>query len=85
VSEGNITRISAQEALRRLEQGESLTDWQRVRAMSDAEVETAATADPDWEDVDPDWVAEAEPVRPVRKRRLTLALDEDVIAITRRA
>ena len=63
MSEGNITRISAQEALRRLEQGESLTDWERVRARSDAEVETAATADRDWEDIDPDWVAEAEPVR----------------------
>jgi uncharacterized protein (DUF4415 family) len=79
VSEGNITRISAQEALRRIERGESLTDWERVRAMSDEQIEAAAAADPDWRDVDPDWVARAELVRPVRKRRLTLALDEDVI------
>jgi uncharacterized protein (DUF4415 family) len=79
VSEGNITRISAQEALRRIERGESLTDWARVRAMSEEEVEAAAAADPDWHDIDPDWVAKAEPVRPVRKRRLTLALDEDVV------
>jgi len=79
VSEGNTTRISAQEALRRIERGESLTDWARVRAMSDAEIESAAAQDPEWQDVDPDWVAEAKPVRPVRKRRLTLALDEDVI------
>jgi uncharacterized protein (DUF4415 family) len=79
VSEDNITRISAQEALRRIRRGESLTDWARVRAMSEREVETAAAADPDWQDVDPDWVAKAEPVRPVRKRRLTLALDEDVL------
>jgi uncharacterized protein (DUF4415 family) len=79
VSEGNITRISAQEALRRIERGESLTDWARVRAMTDQEVEAATAADPDWQDVDPDWVAKAELVRPVRKRRLTLALDEDVI------
>jgi uncharacterized protein (DUF4415 family) len=79
VSEGNITRISAQEALRRLEQGESLTDWERVRAMSDGEVDADAAGDPDWQDIDPDWVEKAEPVQPVRKRRLTLALDEDVI------
>lgn len=79
MSEGNTTRISAQEALRRIERGESLTDWARVRAMSDAEIETAAAGDPDWEDVDLDWVAKAEPVPPIRKRRLTLALDEDVI------
>jgi uncharacterized protein (DUF4415 family) len=79
VSEGNITRISAQEALRRIERRESLTDWARVRAMSEPEVEAAAAADPDWQGVDPDWVAKAEPVRPVRKRRLTLALDEDVV------
>ena len=47
--------------------------------MSDAEVELAAADDPDWQDIDPDWVEKAEPVRPVRKRRLTLALDEDVV------
>jgi len=79
VSEGNITRVSAQEALRRIERGESLTDWARVRAMSDEDAEAAAAADPDWQDVDPDWVAKAEPVSPVRKRRLTLALDEVVV------
>ena len=79
MSEGNTTRISAQEALRRIERGESLTDWGRVRALSDAEIASAAAQDPAWQDVDPDWVANAEPVRPVRKRRLTLALDEDVI------
>ena len=42
MKEGNITRISAQEALRRIERGESLADWARVRALSDAEVEAAA-------------------------------------------
>jgi hypothetical protein len=79
VSEGVTARISAQEALRRIERGESLTDWARVRALSDADLEAAAADDPDWQDVDPDWVEKAEPVQPVRKRRLTLALDEDVI------
>jgi uncharacterized protein (DUF4415 family) len=47
--------------------------------MSEREVETAAAADPAWQDVDPDWVAQAEPVRPVRTRRVTLALDEDIV------
>jgi uncharacterized protein (DUF4415 family) len=79
VSEGNTTRISPQEALRRIERGESLTDWARVRALSDADVEATAADDPDWQDVDPDWVEKAKPVQPVRKRRLTLALDEDVV------
>jgi hypothetical protein len=72
VREGNTTRIAAQEALRRIERGESLTDWARVRALSDAEVEAAAAADPDWQDIDPDWVEQAVPVHPLRKRRLTL-------------
>jgi uncharacterized protein (DUF4415 family) len=79
VSENNITRISAQEALRRIERGESLTDSARVRALADAEIESAAAQDPDWQDVDRNWVAKAKPVHPVRKRRLTLPLDEDVI------
>jgi uncharacterized protein (DUF4415 family) len=65
--------------LRRIERGESLTDWARVRALSDAEVEVAAADDPDWQDIDPDWVEKAKPVHPARKRRLTLALDDDVI------
>jgi uncharacterized protein (DUF4415 family) len=59
--------------------GASLTDWARVRALSGAEVEAAAAADPDWQDIDPDWAEQAVPVHPVRKRRLTLPLDEDVI------
>ena len=79
MSAGSITRIFAQEALRRIERGESLTDWDRVRALSEAEIEAAAAADPDWQEVDPDWVAKAEPVSPVRKRRLVLALDADVV------
>jgi hypothetical protein len=71
VSEGNTTRISAQEAWRRIERGDSLTDWARVRAMSDSDVEAAAADDPDWQDIDPDWVDKAKPLHPVRKRRLT--------------
>ena len=80
MSEGSTTRIFAQEALRRIERGESLTDWARVRALLDAEVEAVAADDPDWQDIDPDWVEKAKPVHPARKRRLTLALDDDVIA-----
>ena len=72
MSEAHTTRISAQEALRRIERGESLTDWARVRALSDAEIDSAAAQDPEWQDVDPDWVAKAKPVRPVSKRCLTL-------------
>jgi hypothetical protein len=59
VSEGNITRISAQEALRRIERGESLTDWARLRALSDSGTEAAVAEDPDWQDIDPDWVESA--------------------------
>ena len=79
MSGDSITRISAQEALRRIERGESLTDWQRVRALSEAEIEAAAAADPDWQEVDPDWVAKAEPVGSVKRRRLILTLDADVV------
>jgi uncharacterized protein (DUF4415 family) len=79
VREGNTTRISAQEALRRIERGESLTDWARVRAMSDADVEAAAADDPNWQDIDPDGVKKAEPVHAPRTRRLTLALDKEVV------
>ena len=80
MSESNTTRISAAEALRRIERGESLSDWDLVRAMTETEIESAAADDPDWRDVETEWVAKARPVQPARKRRLTLDVDEDVIA-----
>ena len=61
---------------------ESQTDWERVRAMTEAEVEAAAAFDPDALPLDEAFWREARVVFPrqVRKRHTGLRIDEDVLA-----
>ncbi len=58
------------------------TDWGRVRAMTDAQVEAAAEADPDAQPLDEAFWQSARVVFPrqVRKRHTGLRIDEDVLA-----
>ena len=58
------------------------TDWDRVRAMRDDEVETAAAGDPDAPPLDEAFWQEARVVfpRPARKKHTGLRIDEDVLA-----
>jgi uncharacterized protein (DUF4415 family) len=60
----------------------SRTDWDRVRAMSDDEVEAAAAGDPDAPPLDEAFWQEARVVlpRPTRKKHTGLRIDEDVLA-----
>lgn len=58
----------------------SETDWARVDAMTEEEIEAAARADPDWDGLlDIDW-SKAELVMPRRKDAISIRLDEDVLA-----
>jgi uncharacterized protein (DUF4415 family) len=76
---GNIVRYSADE-LRRLRATEgSLTDWARIDAMTEAELEASIAADPDWRDIPRDWYKDAVPVRRDRKRLISLRLDGDIV------
>jgi len=66
------------EELERL--GPGKTDWARLRAMTDEEIEAAARADPDWEGLlDIDW-SKAKLVMPRRKEAISIRLDQDVLA-----
>jgi uncharacterized protein (DUF4415 family) len=58
------------------------TDWDRVRAMSDEEIEAAAAGDADAPPLDETFWQEARVVfpRPVRKKHTGLRIDEDVLA-----
>jgi uncharacterized protein (DUF4415 family) len=58
------------------------TDWERVRAMRDEKIETAAASDPDAPPLDEAFWQEARVVfpRPVRKKHTGLRIDEDVLA-----
>ena len=61
---------------------ESRTDWDRIRAMPDEEIDAAAAADPAAPPLDEAFWREARVVfpRPVRKKHTGLRIDEDVLA-----
>ena len=63
-----------------LERLPSETDWVRIDAMTEAEIEANARADPEWEGLlDIDW-SKAELVMPRRKGAISIRLDDDVLA-----
>ena len=68
----------------RLERRKSETDWDRVRRMTDQEIETAIADDPDWAEVkDIDW-SKADIRDPFKKRAISIRVDEDVLAFFKR-
>jgi uncharacterized protein (DUF4415 family) len=77
MSEERITRVSSKQ----LAKMKSKTDWARVDALTDEDIERAVAEDPDappfW--TDEDW-ANARVVWPQGKAPVTLRLDRDIIA-----
>ena len=79
MSEKNIVRYSADEIRRMAAAGESKSDWARVDAMTDEEIEAQMRDDPDWADLmDLDW-SKATIVYPVPKNPVSIRLDADVL------
>ncbi len=61
------------------------TDWARVDALTDEEIEAAVRNDPDAAPiVDDDWFASAKLVMPQRKEQISIRLDRDVLEHFRR-
>ena len=55
------------------------TDWARLDAMTEEEIEANARADPEWEGLlDIDW-SDAVRLVPRRKEAISIRLDEDVL------
>lgn len=81
MSEEHIVRYTAEELLHKLATGElkDQTDWARVDAMTEEELERAIAADPDADIPDPDW-ANAVLVVPPAKTPISIRLDDDVLA-----
>ena len=74
---GRIVRASAEEVQAMLDRGESRTDWERVRAMSQEEVERLA----DEEDgpLPEGWESTVVIGIPRRKQGVHIRLDADVL------
>jgi uncharacterized protein (DUF4415 family) len=74
MKEKNITIIS-RDAPRR----KGKTDWKRLDAITDEEIEASIANDPDWEEFkDLDW-SDAVLVIPPKKKAISIRVDEDVL------
>ena len=78
MSTENIRRYTADELREMVRRGESRTDWARIDAMTEAELEQAIASDPDWADIPENWYEQAEAVMPKPKVPVSIRLDADV-------
>lgn len=79
MSKERIVSYTVDEIREKLARGESKSDWARVDAMTDEEIEAQMRDDPDWADfMDIDW-SKATIVYPVSKGAISIRLDKDVI------
>ena len=58
---------------------ESQTDWARLDAMTEEDVERLTTEDMAELGIDPDWMDHAKVVSPRPKERVTVRLDPDIL------
>jgi uncharacterized protein (DUF4415 family) len=58
---------------------EGQTDWARLDAMTEEEIEQQAVEDMAELGIDPDWMEHAEVVAPRTKDRVTVRLDHDIV------
>jgi uncharacterized protein (DUF4415 family) len=78
---GDIVSCTAEELRAMIERGEDRTDWARVDAMTEEELEAAIASDPDWADVPRDWYKHATPHYPdAMRKQVSLRIDLDVLA-----
>jgi uncharacterized protein (DUF4415 family) len=77
--EADIRRYSAAELREKHARGESQTDWARVRAMTDEEIEQKGLEQLEEDGIPADWYLTAVAVRPDAKKLISLRLDSDVV------
>jgi uncharacterized protein (DUF4415 family) len=78
-NDGNIKKFSPADLQARRARGESRTDFVRVKAKSNEELERDIASDPDFSDIPETWYETAEAVVPTPKKLLSLRIDNEVI------
>ena len=78
-NEQDYRRYTAAQLRAKAEAGETLTDWDRVRDKTEAELEADIASDPDWADIPADWHKDAVLVIPADGTDATLHLDAAVV------
>jgi uncharacterized protein (DUF4415 family) len=79
----STVRFTLDEILDRVRRGETGTDWDRVNAMTDEEIERNAFEENRRLGIPDDWHKDAYAVYPVGKERITIRLDKDVLEFFR--
>lgn len=74
----DIRRYTAEELRAMKARGQDLTDWNKVDAMTQDELDHLISEDPDERTFEPDWTR-AELVVPEAKRSVHLRLEKDII------
>jgi len=75
----DTVRFSAEQLENMRRRGESRTDWARVDAMTEAELEASIAADPDDVHATPDW-SQTVLGLPPRKEHINIRIDADVLS-----
>jgi uncharacterized protein (DUF4415 family) len=79
MSKERIVSYTIDEIEEKIARGESKTDWARVDAKTDKDIERDMRDDPDWQDlIDIDW-SKAKLIIPKKKKAVSIRLDEDVL------
>jgi uncharacterized protein (DUF4415 family) len=79
--DGDIVSYTAEELRAMIARGEDQTDWARVDAMTEEQLEELIASDPDWADIPRDWYERATPYYPKgHKTQVRLLLDPDLLA-----
>jgi uncharacterized protein (DUF4415 family) len=74
----DIRTYTADEIRAMRRRGEDRTDWARVDAMTEADLERAIAEDEDERDLEPDWTR-AELIMPRPRQSVHLRLDREVL------
>ena len=79
VKKRDIVRYSAEELENMRRRGDSRTDWAKLDALSEQELEASIAADPDDVHEEPDWTRAIAGLPP-RKEPINIRIDADVLA-----
>ena len=75
---GDIVRYTAEELDEMRRRGEDRTNWAKVDAMTEEELEASIAADPDDVHEEPDWTTLIKGLPPMKKH-INIRLDTDVL------
>ena len=75
---GDIVSYTGEEIKAMIRRGESRTDWKKVAAMTEAELEASIAADPDDIHEELDWTKAFKGLPP-RKKDIHIRIDSDVL------